>query len=171
MLSRVAHQSSVVTSNVLKRSLSLPLSSVSMRQRYPFSDDAKQRNSKVKKKENKSKGEVTTGRSRDLEVLLACLDAPKTKLPPADEEELARREAILKAYTVGRFKEHNQETHDIACKLRMKKHAINMLPKNSTLREKALEVDDTSPPRWRRIPAWTPPIPGFDPSEFLVAEE
>jgi hypothetical protein len=171
MLSVVARQSSVVASSSVKRARVLSLSSIDTPIKHnSFSDEAKQRISKVKKKEKSSKGE-SGGRSRDLEVLLACLDAPKSKLPPVDGEELARRERILKAYTIGKFKQHNQENHDLACKLRMKKHAINMLPKKSKLREKALEVDDTFPPPWRRIPAWTPPIPGFDPSEFMVTEE
>jgi hypothetical protein len=152
--------------SVLQRSRPL----ISPAARY-FSDNdgPKQRISKVKKKEKKSAGD--TGRSRDLEVLLACLDAPKVKPPPADEEEMARRERILKNYTIGKFQQHNQENHDLACKLKMKKHAINMLPKNSKLREKALQVDDTMPPRWRKMPAWTPPIPGFDPSEFMIQED
>lgn len=156
----------------MKRSrVLLPVSTVDVTiKQNSFSDVAKQRTSKVKKKEKSSKGE-SGGRSRDLEILLACLDAPKAKLPPADDEELARRERIMKAYTIGKFKQHNQEMHDLACKLRMKKHAINMLPKKSKLREKALEIDDSSPPTWRRIPAWTPPIPGFDPSEFMIEEE
>jgi hypothetical protein len=135
-----------------------------------FSDEGRQRAVKVKKKDKKSTGDGT-GRSRDLEILLACLDAPKKSPPPADEEETVRRERIQKDYTVGKFKQHNQENHDIACKLRMKRHAINMLPRNSKLKEKALEIDDTFPPRWRTIPAWTPPIPGFDPSEFMITEE
>lgn len=141
-----------------------------------FSDAGgpKQRSSKVKKKDKKSKGDSdgAGGRSRDLEILIACLDAPKSKEPPIDDpEELARRENILKNYTIGKFQQHNQENHDISCKLKLKQHAMNMLPKNSKLRTKALEIDDTFPPRWRKMPAWTPPIPGFDPSEFMIQEE
>jgi Mitochondrial ribosomal protein L28 len=124
---------------------------------------------KVKKKEKKSSKGETSGRSRELELMIACVDAPKTKPPPADEEELARREQILKAYTIGKFKQHNEENHDLACKIRMKRHAINMLPKNSALKDKALNDDDEDnfPPRWRIIPAWTPPIPGFDPTKIV----
>eukprot|EP00934_Nitzschia_sp_Nitz4_P007452 Nitzschia sp. Nitz4//scaffold1_size375055//269315//269764//NITZ4_000305-RA/size375055-processed-gene-0.381-mRNA-1//1//CDS//3329541132//7442//frame0 len=123
----------------------------------------------VKKKEKSSKGE--SSRPRDLEVILKALDAPVTTPPPADAEELARREAVRKAYTIGKFKQHNTENHDLNCKLRMKQHAMDMLPKNSALKEKALQVDTLGPPRWRRIPAWTPPIPGFDPSQFTLTEE
>jgi len=142
------------------------VSSISCRQ---FSDEGpKKRIVKVKKKERKSSD---GGRSRDLELLLAFMDAPKTKPPPADEEETARREIVQKNYTIGKFKEHNEENHDIACKMKMKKHAISMLPKGSVLKEKALVVDDKFPPRWRLIPAWTPPIPGFNPSDYMGTEE
>jgi hypothetical protein len=142
-------------------------------------DGPKQRISKVKKKEKKSSdasGGGGGGRSRDLEILLACLDAPKKKLPTelTDQQKSLweRRDEVFKNYTVGKFKQHNEENHDIACKLKMKQHALQMLRKHSTLKEKALTVDEKSfPPRWRKIPAWTPPIPNFNPSEFMVTEE
>jgi hypothetical protein len=150
---------------------SRPVVSLSLTRRwFSDADDPKQRISKVKKREKKATGEGD-GRSRDLDLLLACLNAPKSKPPPPDEQELARRQEILKSYTIGIFRKHNQENHEIACKLKLKRHAINMLPKNSKLKEKALEVDDIMPPRWRRMPAWTPPIPGFNPSEFIIQEE
>ena len=154
------------------------LSSTVRRQVYPvttiarcFSDDGpKKAIRKVKKKEKKSKaGEM--GRPKDLQIILASLDAKVTKPPPADEEEMDRRNKILKNYTIGKFERHNEENHELACKLRLKKHAIRMLPKNSKIREMALEVDDVGPPRWRKIPAWTPPIPGFNPKDFSNTEE
>jgi hypothetical protein len=123
----------------------------------------------VKKKEKQSSGDHS--RPRDLEVILSALDAPVTKPPPADEEELARRERIRKAYTVGKFKQHNEENHDLTCKLKLKQHALKMLPRDSKLKEKALQIDSAGPPRWRRIPAWTPPIPGFDPNKFTLTED
>ena len=136
-----------------------------------FSDEGpKKAVRKVKKKEKKSKG-VEMGRPKDLQIILASLDAKVTKPPPADEEEMERRNKILKNYTIGRFKQHNEENHDLACKLRMKKHAMKMLPKDSKIKEKALEIDNSGPPRWRKIPAWTPPIPGFNPKDFMSTEE
>ena len=137
--------------------------------RNNFSDEAKKPIRKVKKKEKKTKGE--SGRARDLEVILAALDAPPTMPPTPDEDEKARREQILKNYTVGKFKQHNAENHDLNCKIRMKQHAMNMLPKDSKLKEKAMEIDDEKPPRWRHIPAWTPPIPNFNPKDFIGTEE
>ena len=141
-----------------------------------FSDAAekpKKKIPKAKKKVKSSDEDVATGgRSRDQTVILAALDAPRTQESPAPSaDELARREHVRKAYTVGKFKQHNQLNHELTCKIQMKKHALKMLPKNSTLKEKALEVNWDGPPRWRRIPAWTPPIPGFNPKEFMAHEE
>jgi hypothetical protein len=134
-----------------------------------FSDEPKKKVKKVKRKE--TSGAATSGRSRDLNVVLAALDAPKSTPPPADAEEMARREKVLKNYTIGMFKQHNEVNHDLSCRMKIKKHALSMLPKNSELKEKALEIDWSGPPRWRRLPTWTPPIPGFDPKEFMSHEE
>lgn len=125
----------------------------------------------VKKKEKKSRGGDITSRPRDLEVILSALDAPLTKPPAPDADEEARRERIRKAYTIGKFKQHNEENHDLACKLKLKQHALAMLPRNTKLKEEALKIDSLGPPRWRRIPAWTPPIAGFDPNQFTLTEE
>eukprot|EP00980_Cylindrotheca_fusiformis_P017856 scaffold5653_cov147-Cylindrotheca_fusiformis.AAC.18 len=136
-----------------------------------FSDvgGPKQAVRKVKKKPKKSR-EGEEGRPKDLQIILASLDAERTRAPPpVDEEEIARREEVLKQYTIGKFQQHNEENHDLSCKLKLKKHAMNMLPPE--LKEKALEIDNEGPPRWRTIPAWTPPIPGFDPRDFMNTEE
>lgn len=138
-----------------------------------FSDQPLKAQRKVKKKAKKSaaKGEPG-GRSRELDIMLSALDAPTSKPPPpANEEEEQRREKILKDYTIGKFQEHNAQKHELACKLRLKRHAMKMLPRNSYLKEKALEVDDVGPPKWRRIPTYTPPIPGFNPNDYTTTEE
>jgi hypothetical protein len=53
----------------------------------------------------------------------------------------------------------------------MKKHAVNMLPKQSKLKEQAMKIDGQGPPPWRHLAAWTPPIPGYDPAKFMEKEE
>jgi hypothetical protein len=163
------------TSMIVSSSSSLTSSSPSPSQQRYFSDEGpKQRVVKVKKKKRETKTETSSsGRPRDLQILLDCLDAPNNKPPPpTDEEEMKRRDIIQKNYTVGKFKQHNAENHDLACQMRMKKHAINMLPKKTALKEKALIVDNNNfPPRWRAIPAWTPPIKNFNPSEYMITEE
>jgi Mitochondrial ribosomal protein L28 len=138
-----------------------------------FSDAAdgpKQKQVKVKKKEKKS-GDTESQRSKELSVIMAALDAPVRKEPPISEEEKARRFVIGRNYTIGRFRFHNETEHDLTCKIRMKQHAIKMLPRGSTLKEEALKISEEMPPAWRPIPVWTPPIPGFDPSLYIVKEE
>jgi hypothetical protein len=136
----------------------------------PDAPKVKQQKSK-KGKASKRDAAGLSGRGRDLELILSALDAPISKPPPADAEEMKSQDRVMKEYTIGRFKQHNQENHDLAAKLRMKQHAIKMLPRDSKLKEAALEIDDVGPPRWRNIPAWTAPIPGFDPNKFQNTQE
>lgn len=104
-------------------------------------------------------------------MVKGALDAPVTKPPPASAEEMERRYQVGRNYVIGNFERHNEMEHDLACKIKLKNHAIKMLPKGTHLRQAALEVDDVGPPAWRHIPVWTPPIPGFDPDEFLEGDE
>jgi hypothetical protein len=160
----------MMLSSVAQRSLRHPAAaSPIVRFLSDAGDGPRQRQVKVKRKDKRDKN--SGGRTKELEVILAALDAPTTKAPSPDKEEVERRERILKAYTVGRWKQHNDLNHDLACKIQMKKHAIKMLPKDSKLKEEAMKVDTLGPPRWRTIPAWTAPIPGFDPKEFMSTEE
>jgi len=125
---------------------------------------------KAKKKEKKTKSDLVRGRDPHLQLMLSALDAPITKPPPASEEEMERRHEIGRNYVVGKFNRHNELNHDLTCKIKLKQHAIDMLPKNSKLREEALKTDGVGPPKWRHIPLDTPPIPGFDPTPFLDKE-
>ena len=126
--------------------------------------------SKGKKKAAKVRAAVEeeTGRSKELDLILAALDAPTRVEPPVPEEEARLRHEIGRNYVIGRFRQHNAIDHDMTCKIHMKMHAIKMLPpRGSPLREAALEIDDSQvAPLWRNIAVWTPPIPGFDPSQF-----
>ena len=127
---------------------------------------------KVKKKVKNSAKKAEGGRDRHLDLILRALDAPVLKPPPASEEEMQRRHDIGRAYNIGTSEQHNALHHDLNCKLRLKNHAIEMLPKDSMWKEEALKIDDfDGPPYWRGIPTWTPPIPGFNPSEFIHADE
>lgn len=114
--------------------------------------------------------EEATANNKTYKMVVDALDAPITKPPPASEEEMARRAKIGRNHVIGRFESHNAFQHDLACKIRMKNHAMKMLPKHSLIRNAALEIDSEGPPKWRHIPVWTPPIPGFDPDEFLNEE-
>ncbi|GKY92748.1 hypothetical protein MPSEU_000244800 [Mayamaea pseudoterrestris] len=126
---------------------------------------------KVSTPKKKSVIDSAGGRPNDLQLVLAALDAPMRQEPPLSQEEKDRRHQIGRNYVIGKFRQHNEIHHDLACKLQMKKHAINMLPKNSKLREEALKIDDSGPPTWRNMPVWTPPIPGFDPSQLAGTKD
>lgn len=142
-------------------------------------DEPKKRTLNLKKKSKSSgKGEDGTdgavgGRDKYLELALASLDAPRLKEPPISAEEKARRYRIGRNYVIGRFEQHNELNHDLSCKMKLKNHAIKMLPKNnSKLREEALKVDENDgPPLWRLFATWTPPIPNFTPTQFAGREK
>lgn len=131
-----------------------------------LSDAPAKKQSNVRK-DKKPKGSDGS-RSKEFELVVACLDAPMKQEPSITEEEKIRRYNIGRNYVIGRFREHNKIDHDITCKIKMKQHAIKMLPKNSKIREEALKISNEMPPPWRNIPVWTPPIPDFDPSKFIV---
>lgn len=142
--------------------------------------ESKKEAKKEAKKETKKKG--TTGGSngpddaalasnKTYRMVVAALDAPITKPPPASKEEMERRFQVGRNYVIGRFKRHNEEEHVLSCRIKLKNHAIDMLPKGTMLRQAALEIDDEGPPYWRPFPMWTPPIPGFDADVFIEEGE
>ena len=112
--------------------------------------------------------------SKSYKMVLAALNAPVTKPPPASDEEMERRFQVGRNYVVGSFEEHNEMEHILSCKIRLKNHTISMLPRNSEnpiIRKAAMEVDDEGPPSWRHVPVWTPPIEGFDPEAFFDEDD
>jgi hypothetical protein len=133
-------------------------------------DGPKVKQAKVKKKE-KPKKDDDNARSKELNLILAALDAPIRKEPPISEEEKARRHEIGRNYNIGRFRFHNEIQQDLAQKINLKKHAIKMLPRNSRIKDEALKESDETPQPWRKVPVWTPPIPGFDPSKYLTKDD
>eukprot|EP00586_Coscinodiscus_wailesii_P018057 CAMPEP_0172517640 /NCGR_PEP_ID=MMETSP1066-20121228/286779_1 /TAXON_ID=671091 /ORGANISM="Coscinodiscus wailesii, Strain CCMP2513" /LENGTH=106 /DNA_ID=CAMNT_0013299753 /DNA_START=402 /DNA_END=722 /DNA_ORIENTATION=+ len=98
--------------------------------------------------------------------MLAALEAPWATPPLASAEEMDRRSAVGRNYVIEMFKRHNDENHDLWCKMQMKKLAIRMLPEGSLVKEKAMTVVDPSKENY------PPPdlvIPGLDLEE--VEEE
>lgn len=126
------------------------------------------------KSAKKGKGSASSSSSADdkiLKTMLACIDAPVKKEGPIPDDEKARRANIGRNYVIGCFQQHNAIEHDLTCKIRLKEHAIKMLPKNTKLREEALKISPEMPPNWRNIPVLTPPIEGFDPELYDQEEE
>ena len=113
-----------------------------------------------------------SGRGREVDVVLAALEGKERKEPPISDEEKARRYEIGRNYVIGKFREHNELNHDLACKIQLKKHAIKMLPRNRPkVKEAALAVDDRGPPLWRHLAKWTPPIPGFNADDLFEKKD
>ncbi len=118
-------------------------------------------------------------KDRLTDILVKFLDAqPRSPTPPSPEEA-QRRHTIGRNYVIGSFNRHNDIEHDLACKIKLKQHAIALLPSKGDeefgyLRNEALKVDmgeGAVPPYYRPIAADTPPIPGFDPSLYINEEE
>lgn len=118
-----------------------------------------------KKKSRKDKD--PSQREKNFNLIVKCLDAPYRKEPPISEEEKARRHQVGRNYVIGCFQRNNRIQHDLTCKVRMKQHAVEMLPRNSFIREQALKESDRYPPEDRNMPKWTPPIPGFNPDKYI----
>ena len=123
--------------------------------------------------EEKSKSDRMT------KVLIDVIDAKPRKAAKPSKEEAERRHRIGRNYVIGNFKRHNAINHDLACKIKLKNHAIRLLPKKDDpkfgyLKKAAMEIDmgeDATPPYSRPIPLDTPPIPDFDPSRFMGEKE
>lgn len=132
-------------------------------------DGPKLKQPKGKKKVIRKKDDDSV-KSREYNLIISALDAPMGKEPPISEEERARRHEIGRNYNIGRFRFHNQVHQDLTNKIHLKKHAINMLPRNSKIKEEALKDNTEAPPLWRPTPA-SAPIPSFDTSRYMVKKE
>jgi len=129
---------------------------------------------KAKKKKNKgadSKLDEGSKKDPEIQMLIRCIDTPQPPKPKLTDEQKERHYNAGKNYVIGKFNEHNALNHDLACKIKLKQHAIKLLPKDegTTWKEDALKIEVTResfPPLWRNIPTEFPPIPGFNPEEF-----
>jgi hypothetical protein len=112
-------------------------------------DAPQKRVQKVKKKEKKSDKEDSESQKM-ISQLNECLEAQTRKEGPISAEEKARRMIVGRNHVIGRFKQHNEIMHDISCKVKMKQHAVKMLPPGP-LKEHALSDNDELPPEDRII--------------------
>lgn len=111
-------------------------------------------------------------------ILIRAVNSRPRPRPKFTPEEYAKHYEYGRNYVIGRFQMHNEINHDLACKIRLKEHTIRMMPRKDDklgyLREKALEVDDSDesmPPMYRPIPVDTPPVEGYDVSQFVARED
>ncbi len=137
----------------------------------PEAPKRKQQKANKKKKKGTGGAEQDSMASKNMKIVMAALDAPMKAERAVSEEEKERRYQIGRNHVIGRFRQHNEIDHDLTCKIHLKQHAIRMLPRHSPLRDAALSINTTMPPPWRQLPVWTPPIPGFDPSQFVERVE
>eukprot|EP00956_Cyclotella_meneghiniana_P043152 scaffold255119_cov79-Cyclotella_meneghiniana.AAC.1 len=85
-------------------------------------------------------------------IMVEAIDAPYIGPPPAPEEEMAERYRIGRNYVIGCFERHNEINHDLAVKIRMKRYALRMLPKEGQIGDSSLELDGKTTSvygRWR----------------------
>ena len=137
-------------------------------------EGAKQRVSKVKRKDKKSpkRGGGDRNAEKTKELLIRALDAKDPIPPPASDEEMARRAEVGRQYSIGMMRRHNDLNHDHSCKIKMKMHAVNMLPKGTMWGEEAMKIDDDNgPPLTRKMPTWTPPIEGFKVDDWIAEDD
>ena len=147
----------------------------------------------AQKKVNKEKKGPSTAKiekadsaeKRMTDLLIKAFDAPSLVPPPASAEEMERRYNVGRNYVIGCFRRHNELHHDLAVKIRMKRYALRMLPREGIdlgdaitaadgrsvygmWKAEALKVNDNwGPPDHRHIPMYTPPIEGFDISQYM----
>mmetsp|Transcript_19285 Transcript_19285/g.27132 ORF Transcript_19285/g.27132 Transcript_19285/m.27132 type:complete len:184 (-) Transcript_19285:62-613(-) len=129
---------------------------------------------KAKKTSVSTDGGGADTRNRITDILIRAFDAKPRTPPEPSEEEKQRRIKIGRDYGIFMFQRQNAINHDLACKIRMKRQAIKMLPRGSWLKEEALKIDmteETLPPFYRPLLTYTPPIPGYNPSDFIAKED
>ena len=158
--------------------------------------------SKEKKGPSATKLEkADSAEKRMLDIMIRAHDAVPLELPPATPEEMERRYNIGRNYVIGCFKKHNEINHDLAVKIRMKRYAIKMLPREGIdlgdatttttttegdggggggsgqsmygrWKKEALKINyNFGPPEHRHIPMYTPPIEGFDINQYMNRDD
>lgn len=196
-LLRQRHQATAIstTSPPLSsiRSISTTLSLLQpMPVKKTSSEEPKTAQKKVKTKEKGASASKLADKeaksNRLVELMTKAYDAPYTQPPKVSAEEMAVRAEIGRNYVIGSFQRHNERNHDLAVKIRMKRHAMKLLPKEGEIGDEPIEGQKKSvygkwraaafkendrwgPPDSRPIPLLTPPIEGFDASLYMDAED
>ena len=112
-------------------------------------------------------------------LLIKAIDSQPRPRPKFSPEEQAKHYEIGRNYVIGNHQVHNELNHDLACKIRLKNHAITMMPRNTDeklgyLKKHAMTVDmdeESMVPMYRTIPLDTPPIKDFNSRDYLEEEE
>lgn len=155
---------------------------------------------KEKKGPSASKLEKSASAETRIEsLLIKAIDAPYLIPPKPSIEEAERRYNVGRNYVIGSFQRHNEMYHDLAVKIRMKRYALQLLPRETfdlgdvttttttvgsgdieqksksvyaTWKSNALKINPNwGPPDHRHVPMHTPPIEGFDVNLYADKED
>jgi len=131
---------------------------------------------KSKKGQKGKKGKMDDGEGsktdKEYQNMLRALSAPKPKPPAVSAEEMKKRYELGRNYVIGSFKRHNTLHHDLACKIKLKQHAVNLLPKDCMWKDEALKIhDDDEQLQWRVFPTPHVPIPDTFPEHWHRPKE
>lgn len=94
-----------------------------------------------------------------------CERMPCALRPELSEEEKQRNFEIGKRYNRMMAKEHNTMTADLTMKIKLRDDAIAHLPE--ILQHAARQIDQNPPPLNRLMATYTPPIPGYNPTDYV----
>ena len=84
---------------------------------------------------------------------------------PLRDEQLLEDKKTVQEYSKLMSERNNARMHDLQQKLTLKWAAVEALPTDE-LRMAALEVDSTPFPPYRQVYTWSPPIAGFDKTDY-----
>ena len=134
-------------------------------------DESARKRKQIKAPKNKRSKENTdtqqkSQNQKEIDNIVAALDAPIRYEPTITSEEQERRRQIVRNYCIGRFEQHNEREHDLNSKMTVKLHAVRMLPNNTKLKEAAFDRDIGDELPEKEFPMWTPPIPGFNLDDY-----
>ncbi|CAM9881924.1 unnamed protein product [Choristocarpus tenellus] len=98
-------------------------------------------------------------------TFIKMLDSKPKPRPKLSPEEQARNNEIGRRYNQMMAKQHNQRMTGLRMKMKLRDDAIANLPE--MLQHAARQNDTRPPPLNRRMARYTPPIPGFNPKDYL----
>ena len=128
------------------------------------------KNKKKKKKDGGRPKPEDFSKDEEYELHRAIADAPRLRRPKFDQETYAKHAAIARLYNRNMRKLNDRVNGDLQLKIDIQQFAIDTLPLH--MRAHATYIDDLPlPPLDRRMPTWTPPIPGFKPQDHLVDDD
>lgn len=115
-----------------------------------------------------AKAERTTREHR--ETFLRAIAPSDVAEDALSEEELEAYEAKAKAYSREKMRAERAFAKDINEKIRIKTAAVEALPAGA-VRDAAMVEDDELFPLKRKLPSYTPAIPGYYEEKQRLAEE